>query len=235
MLMEAAGLAVAEAVHDLLPLGGRVLVMTGPGNNGGDGFVAARLLAEAGYEVTVGLLTARERLKGDAAFAAAAWTGPSKGLSASLVGEADIIVDALFGAGLDRPVEGIAAQTIAAVNRSGLPVVAVDLPSGIDGRDRQGSRHGHQGDLFGHLLPSEARAPAQSGPRATRAGDWSPTSASVPACWRPSSRRRPGTGRGSGRCRRWRRKGTNTTAAMPSWFPARRRAPVRRGWRRVRR
>ncbi len=133
-LMEAAGLAVAEAVHDLLPLGGRVAVMTGPGNNGGDGFVAARLLAEAGYEVTVGLLTARDRLKGDAAFAAAAWTGPSKGLSAGLVGGADIIVDALFGAGLDRPVEGIAAQTIASVNRSGLPVVAVDLPSGIDGR-----------------------------------------------------------------------------------------------------
>ncbi len=133
-LMEAAGLAVAEAVHDLLPLGGRVLVMTGPGNNGGDGFVAARLLAEAGYEVTVGLLAARDRLKGDAAFAAAAWTGTSKGLSADLVGDADIVVDALFGAGLDRAVEGIAAQAIAAVNRSGLPVVAVDLPSGIDGR-----------------------------------------------------------------------------------------------------
>ena len=133
-LMEAAGLAVAEAVHDLLPLGGRVLVMVGPGNNGGDGFVAARLLAEAGFEVTVGLLTARDRLKGDAAFAAAAWTGTSKGLSTTLVSGADIVVDALFGAGLDRPVEGMAAQTIAAVNRSGLPVVAVDLPSGIDGR-----------------------------------------------------------------------------------------------------
>ncbi len=133
-LMEAAGLAVAEAVYDLLPQGGRVLVMTGPGNNGGDGFVAARLMAEAGYEVTVGLLTARDRLTGDAAFAAAAWTGSSKGLSTSLVSGADIVVDALFGAGLDRPIEGLAAQTINAVNRSGLPVVAVDLPSGIDGR-----------------------------------------------------------------------------------------------------
>ncbi len=134
VLMEAAGLAVAEAVHDLLPQGGRVLVMTGPGNNGGDGFVAARLLAEAGYDVTVGLLADRDRLKGDAAFAAAAWSGASTALSSGLVHDADIIVDALFGAGLDRPVEGIAAQTIAAVNRSGLPVVAVDLPSGIDGR-----------------------------------------------------------------------------------------------------
>lgn len=136
-LMEAAGLAVAEAVHDLLPQGGRVLVMTGPGNNGGDGFVAARLLAEAGYEVTVGLLTARDRLKGDAAFAAAAWTGASKGLSSGMIGSADIVVDALFGAGLDRPVEGLAAQAIASVNRSDLPVVAVDLPSGIDGRTGQ--------------------------------------------------------------------------------------------------
>ena len=134
-LMEAAGLAVAEAVHDLLPQGGRVAVMTGPGNNGGDGFVAARLLSEAGYEVTVGMLTARDRLKGDAGFAAAAWTGSSKGLAPAIVDGADIIVDALFGAGLDRPVEGIAAQTIAAVNGAGVPVVAVDLPSGIDGRN----------------------------------------------------------------------------------------------------
>ncbi len=134
ILMEAAGLAVAEAVYDLLPQGGRVLVMTGPGNNGGDGFVAARLMAEAGYEVTVGLLAARDGLKGDAAFAAAAWTGTSKGLSADLVGGADLVVDALFGAGLDRAIEGPAAQAINAVNRSGLPVVAVDLPSGIDGR-----------------------------------------------------------------------------------------------------
>jgi hydroxyethylthiazole kinase-like uncharacterized protein yjeF len=133
-LMEAAGLAVAEAVHGLLPKGGRVSVMTGPGNNGGDGFVAARLLAEAGYEVVVGLLTARDRLKGDAAFAAAAWTGTSKGLAPSIADDADVVIDALFGAGLDRPVDGIAAQAIAAVNRSTAPVIAVDLPSGIDGR-----------------------------------------------------------------------------------------------------
>ena len=85
----------------------------------------------------VGLLVARDRLKGDAAFAAAAWTGSSKGLGSNIVEGVDIVVDALFGAGLDRPVEGMAAQAIAAVNRSGLPVVAVDLPSGIDGRSGQ--------------------------------------------------------------------------------------------------
>jgi hydroxyethylthiazole kinase-like uncharacterized protein yjeF len=132
-LMERAGLAVAEAVRRKMPQGSRIAVMTGPGNNGGDGFVAARLLAEAGYEVSVGLLVGRDKLTGDAAFAAASWTGFTKGLSPGIVDEADLIVDALFGAGLDRPIEGMAAQTIHAVNRSRLPVIAVDLPSGING------------------------------------------------------------------------------------------------------
>ena len=132
-LMENAGLAVAEAARRMVPQGARISVMTGPGKNGGDGFVAARILAEAGYLVSVGLLTARDRLEGDAAFAAAAWTGFTKGLSPSIAGETDLVIDALFGAGLDRSVEGIAAQTIDAVNRSGVPVLAVDLPSGIHG------------------------------------------------------------------------------------------------------
>jgi hydroxyethylthiazole kinase-like uncharacterized protein yjeF len=134
-LMERAGLAVAETVREVLPTGSRVAVMAGPGNNGGDGFVAARILAEAGYVVSVGLLTARDRLTGDAAFAAASWTGFSKGLSPAMAGEADLVVDALFGAGLDRSIEGKAAQTIDAVNQAGVPVVSVDLPSGINGRD----------------------------------------------------------------------------------------------------
>ena len=132
-LMEHAGLAVAEAVRRRAPGKARVAVMTGPGNNGGDGFIAARILSEAGYTVSVGMLTARDRLTSDAAFAAASWTGFSKGLSPSIAEEADIIIDALFGAGLDRNVEGVAANTIAAVNRSDVPVIAVDLPSGING------------------------------------------------------------------------------------------------------
>ena len=132
-LMEAAGLAVAEAVHDLLPEGGKVAVMTGPGNNGGDGFVAARLLSEAGYTVNVGLLVGRDKLSGDAGFAAAAWTGSSKGLGPGIADGVDLVVDALFGAGLDRPLTGGAAAAINAVNASGVPVVAVDLPSGVHG------------------------------------------------------------------------------------------------------
>jgi hydroxyethylthiazole kinase-like uncharacterized protein yjeF len=95
--------------------------------------VAARVLAEAGYDVSVSMLVGRDKLTGDAAFAAATWTGFTKGLSPAIVDEADIVVDALFGAGLDRPVDGVAAQTINAVNRSRLPVIAVDLPSGISG------------------------------------------------------------------------------------------------------
>jgi hydroxyethylthiazole kinase-like uncharacterized protein yjeF len=134
-LMERAGLAVAEAVHRIAPAGTRVGVLTGPGNNGGDGFVAARILAEAGYLVSVGMVTARDKLKGDAAFAGASWTGFSKGLSAAMAEESDVFVDALFGAGLDRNMEGTAAQAIDAINRTEAPVVAVDLPSGVNGRD----------------------------------------------------------------------------------------------------
>ncbi len=136
-LMEKAGLAVAESVRSLLPGGGRVAVMTGPGNNGGDGYVTARLLAEAGYETVVWMAFSREKLTGDASFAAASWTGSAKGLSSAVTENADLIVDALFGAGLSKPVTGITAKAIDAVNRSPVPVVAVDLPSGIDGASGQ--------------------------------------------------------------------------------------------------
>jgi ADP-dependent NAD(P)H-hydrate dehydratase / NAD(P)H-hydrate epimerase len=132
-LMERAGLAVAEAVRRSVPIGSRVAVMTGPGKNGGDGFIAARVLAEAGYAVSVGMLVARDSLVGDASFAAASWTGFSKGLSPLIAEEADVVIDALFGAGLDRPIEGLAAQTINIVNQSRVPVIAVDLPSGVNG------------------------------------------------------------------------------------------------------
>ncbi len=134
-LMESAGLAVAEVARRRLGAGQRVAVLVGPGNNGGDGLVAARVLAETGIEVTAGLMKPAAELSGDAALAAASWHGPSVSLSPTLVDKADLIVDALFGAGLDRPVGGVAAEVIDAVNGSGVPVVAVDLPSGINGRN----------------------------------------------------------------------------------------------------
>ena len=163
-LMERAGLAVAEAVHRIAPPGTRIAVMTGSGNNGGDGFVAARILAEAGYLVSVGLLTARDKLKGDAAFAAASWTGFSKGLSPSMAEESDVFVDALFGAGLDRAVDGMAAQTIDAVNRTGMPIVAVDLPSGVNGRDGRvmgTSIHAHETVTFFRMKPGHLLMPGR--------------------------------------------------------------------------
>jgi ADP-dependent NAD(P)H-hydrate dehydratase / NAD(P)H-hydrate epimerase len=132
-LMERAGLAVADAVTSARPAGSRVVVVAGPGNNGGDGFVAARILSERGYAVRVLLLGASERLQGDAAEAARRWQGGAQSADPAAISGADIVVDALFGAGLARPVEGSAAGLVAAINASGVPIVAVDLPSGISG------------------------------------------------------------------------------------------------------
>jgi ADP-dependent NAD(P)H-hydrate dehydratase / NAD(P)H-hydrate epimerase len=133
-LMENAGRAVADAVSRRWPRR-PALVLCGPGNNGGDGFVAARILAERGWPVRLVLLGERGALRGDAAVAAERWPGPVEPLApASLDGAADgLVIDALFGAGLARPIEGVAAEIIAEIDRSAAPVVAVDVPSGVDG------------------------------------------------------------------------------------------------------
>ncbi len=134
MLMEHAGAAVADAVrHNYAH--GNVLVLCGPGNNGGDGFVAARLLKAAGWPVRLVLLGERSALKGDAALMAARWEGPVLQPKEADFTAADVIVDALFGAGLSKPIEGAAAELIAAANASGKPILAVDLPSGVSGED----------------------------------------------------------------------------------------------------
>jgi ADP-dependent NAD(P)H-hydrate dehydratase / NAD(P)H-hydrate epimerase len=132
-LMEAAGRAVADAVSARHPPGCAVAVVAGPGNNGGDGFVAGRVLAGRGHRVRLFLLGDRERLKGDARLAAERWQGPVEAATPGALAGAAVIVDALFGAGLDRPVEGAARQMIEAMNASGGPIVAVDLASGING------------------------------------------------------------------------------------------------------
>jgi hydroxyethylthiazole kinase-like uncharacterized protein yjeF len=133
-LMEQAGRAVAAAVARRFPVGApQVCVVAGPGNNGGDGFVAARILTERGFPVRLLLLSERGRLKGDAAEAARRWDGAVEEASPDRLAGAGLIVDALFGAGLDRPVAAAARAMIEAINACGVPVVAVDLPSGIDG------------------------------------------------------------------------------------------------------
>lgn len=136
-LMEAAGRAVAAAVVEMAGAGATIAVVCGPGNNGGDGFVAARVLREAGHNVRVGLLGRRDALKGDAAVMAQLWDGAVEALSAQTLTGADVIVDALFGAGLSRPPDGVAADVVAAMNAAGRPVVAVDVPSGLDGTSGQ--------------------------------------------------------------------------------------------------
>src|SRR6202166_742073 len=132
-LMECAGRAVAEAVAERHPSGSTVVVVAGPGNNGGDGFVAARFLAERGARVKVMLLGDTGRLKGDAAGAAKKWTGPVVAAEPRALAGAEVVIDALFGAGLDRPIEGGALALIEAINAAKAPVYAVDLPSGING------------------------------------------------------------------------------------------------------
>jgi len=132
-LMEAAGTAVAERAAMRLPEGGRVLVLCGPGNNGGDGFVAARLLAERGYAIDLRLLGERGALTGDAALASEAWTGPVQAALGDALPPCDLVIDALFGAGLSRDLDGAARTLVEAVNASGRPVLAVDVPSGVDG------------------------------------------------------------------------------------------------------
>jgi hydroxyethylthiazole kinase-like uncharacterized protein yjeF len=131
-LMRRAGRAVADAAAAMSE-SGPIAVVAGRGNNGGDGFVAAADLAARGREVSVILLCKRESLKGDAARAAQEWKGEVLPCVPESLGQPALMIDALFGAGLDRPIKGDAYTIIQAINDSDVPVLAVDLPSGITG------------------------------------------------------------------------------------------------------
>src|SRR5476649_988931 len=131
-LMLSAGQAVAEAAMDLVEEG-PILVVAGRGNNGGDGFVAAAELAARGREVSVILICERDILAGDAASAARGWKYPVLPFNPQAIGKPALIIDALFGAGLNRTVTGEPHEMIEAINAIGAPVLAVDLPSGING------------------------------------------------------------------------------------------------------
>ena len=131
-LMLSAGQAVAEAAADLVEEG-PILVVAGPGNNGGDGFVAAAELAAQGREVSIILMCERDALQGDAASAARGWKFPVLPFNPQAIGKPALIIDALFGAGLSRQVGGEPLAMIEAINVNGAPVLAVDLPSGVNG------------------------------------------------------------------------------------------------------
>lgn len=140
-LMEAAGTGVVRQIREIWPRPCPVCVLCGPGNNGGDGFVIARLLQQAGWSVRVVLLGSPEKLSGDAAVNAERWSGPIQPLDGpEVLDGCELVVDALFGAGLARPVEGRARAVIEAVNERGLDCVAVDIPSGV---------HGDTGEILG--------------------------------------------------------------------------------------
>ena len=131
-LMENAGRAVADAVEARWAPQ-TVAILCGPGNNGGDGFVVARLLRERGWDVRLALLGRRDELKGDAAEMAQRWSGGDEPLSSTMFEDVTLIVDALFGAGLARPLSGAAADLAGVLNKSPIPVVAIDVPSGLKG------------------------------------------------------------------------------------------------------
>lgn len=131
-LMENAGRPVAQAIQQhWTPR--PVLVLCGPGNNGGDGFVVARRLAEADWPVRVALLVPRDTLRGPAAYHAGLWRGPVEPLTPAALDQAELVVDAIFGAGLSRALDGAAAQTLAVAAARKMLIVAVDVPSGLMG------------------------------------------------------------------------------------------------------
>ncbi|MCF8474356.1 MAG: NAD(P)H-hydrate dehydratase [Emcibacter sp.] len=136
-LMEAAGLAVTRHIMNHYPQV-KTLILCGPGNNGGDGFVVARHLKHCGWQVELMLWGARDRLVGDAAFMAHQWDGDILPFTSDIDPDYGLVVDALLGAGLSRPLKGEIATVIERINAlSDVKVVAVDMPSGVDGNNGQ--------------------------------------------------------------------------------------------------
>ncbi len=154
VLMHNAARAVARAARRFGPC--RTLVLCGPGNNGGDGYAAARLLALQGWPVAVAAWGNEPRPGSDAAIARAAWHGPVVPFTAAEAARAALVVDAVFGAGLTRDIPALASDVLAAAPR----VLAIDVPSGLDGETGQPRGRVRAADLTvtfvarkpGHLL-----------------------------------------------------------------------------------
>jgi NAD(P)H-hydrate epimerase len=144
-LMENAGGAIAREMRKRwqpCP----VMILCGPGNNGGDGFVVARLLKKAGWPVRLALIGTVESLKGDAATAAAMWDGAVEAIDGVALGDTELVVDALFGAGLGRALDGRVRDIVEEINRRRLTCVAVDVPSGV---------HGDSGKILGAAVQAK--------------------------------------------------------------------------------
>jgi NAD(P)H-hydrate epimerase len=130
--MENAGKSVARSIVQRWSAR-PVAILCGPGNNGGDGFVTARHLVEAGWIVRLALLGTRERLAGEARHHAALWRGAIELMTPAALDGAELVIDGIFGAGLSRALEGPAAETLAAAAERRVPIVAIDVPSGVMG------------------------------------------------------------------------------------------------------
>ena len=148
-LMTRAGQAALEIAREAFPEARRWQVVCGAGNNGGDGYVVARLAAEQGITVSVLAMTPPEKLRGDAATAYrdfAALGGTIAEFDGALDGEADLLIDGLLGSGLERDVEGRFAEVVSAINRNPAPVMALDIPSGL---------HGDSGKVLGTAVAAD--------------------------------------------------------------------------------
>jgi ADP-dependent NAD(P)H-hydrate dehydratase / NAD(P)H-hydrate epimerase len=143
VLMETAGLRVVEFIITRLKHEGSIVVLAGPGNNGGDGFVIARLLKRAGYDVTVWSTNKQGTYRGDAAINEKYYLKEGYSIK-RLVGKVELdqfkqelqgtglVVDALLGTGVDREVAGLTAEVVQAVNMAPVSVLSVDIPSGVN-------------------------------------------------------------------------------------------------------
>jgi NAD(P)H-hydrate epimerase len=131
-LMENAGRAVAgEIARRWTPR--PIAVLCGPGNNGGDGFVAALALSQFGWTVKLALAGARDAMSGAALAHAKRWPGPIESLTPAAIEGAALVVDAVFGSGLNRPLEARISDTLSLAGQRGIPIIAVDVPSGVQG------------------------------------------------------------------------------------------------------
>jgi ADP-dependent NAD(P)H-hydrate dehydratase / NAD(P)H-hydrate epimerase len=162
ILMQHAGEAVArEIMRRWTPRS--VAILCGPGNNGGDGFVVASFLAQSGWPVRVGLLGELESLRGDARVYAQRWTGGIEILCAELIERAELIVDALFGAGLNRSLEPHVVELLALAARRRVPIIAVDVPSGVmgDSGEALGAAQANCTVTFARKKPGHVLLPAR--------------------------------------------------------------------------
>ena len=181
-LMTRAGEAALGALRSCWPSAQRIAIVCGPGNNGGDGYVLARLAREQRLEVVAIGLNEPARLQGDAQRAHDDFLGAGGsvvGWDPNCLRGADVVVDALFGVGLSRPIAGVAAEAIAAINECDAHVLALDIPSGL---------HADTGEILGAAVrPSEPSRSSGSSSGSISARD---RTALASSCSRGSSCRR---------------------------------------------